>query len=127
MHKGAGGTVQVDYDTCSGHGACKDVCPYGAIYIDPVANQAIKCHNCTHRVDVGMEPACVDTCPSGALYFGDLADPESTVSKVTMETTRSRTLRARTTSCRRSAGISRTENTRSILLTLPVTWISQWK
>ena len=38
LHKGAGGTVQVDYDACSGHAACKEACPYGAIYIDPVAN-----------------------------------------------------------------------------------------
>ena len=83
LHKGPGGTVLVDYDTCSGHGACKEVCPYGAIYIDPVANQAVKCHNCTHRVDEGMEPACVETCPSGALFFGDLNDPESTVSRMT--------------------------------------------
>ncbi len=82
MHKGLGGTVQVNYDKCSGHAACKDACPYGAIYIDPVANQAVKCHNCTHRVDVGMEPACVSTCPSEALYFGDLNDPESSVSKM---------------------------------------------
>ncbi|MEM7168000.1 MAG: 4Fe-4S dicluster domain-containing protein [Planctomycetota bacterium] len=82
LHKGAGGTVQVDYDSCSGHAACKDACPYGAIYIDPVANQAIKCHNCTHRVDVGMDPACVSTCPSDALYFGDLNDPNSKISKL---------------------------------------------
>ncbi|MCA8970396.1 MAG: 4Fe-4S dicluster domain-containing protein [Planctomycetes bacterium] len=82
LHKGSGGSVQVDYDVCSGHAACKDACPYGAIYIDPVANQAIKCHNCTHRVDVGMDPACVTTCPSEALYFGDLADPDSTVSRM---------------------------------------------
>ncbi|MFT7669217.1 MAG: tetrathionate reductase subunit B [Planctomycetota bacterium] len=83
MHKGPGGTVQVNYDTCSGHSACKDACPYGAIYIDPVANQAVKCHNCTHRIEQGMEAACVETCPSGALYFGDLNDPDSSVSKAT--------------------------------------------
>lgn len=82
MHKGAGGTVQVDYDSCSGHGACKEACPYGAIYIDPVANQAVKCHNCTHRVDAGLEPACVATCPSEALYFGDLNDPDSAVARM---------------------------------------------
>jgi tetrathionate reductase subunit B len=82
LHKAAGGSVQVDYDTCSGHGACKEVCPYGAIYIDPVANQAVKCHNCTHRVDQGLEPACVATCPSEALYFGDLNDPNSAVAKM---------------------------------------------
>ena len=82
LHKGAGGTVQINYDSCSGHAACKDACPYGAIYIDPVANQAVKCHNCTHRVDVGMDPACVATCPSDALFFGDLNDPESKISRM---------------------------------------------
>ncbi len=82
LHKGAGGSVQVNYDKCSGHASCKDACPYGAIYIDPVANQAVKCHNCTHRVDEGMEPACVSTCPSDALIFGDLNDPDSKVSRM---------------------------------------------
>ena len=82
LHKGSGGSVQVNYASCSGHSACVEACPYGAIYIDPVANQAVKCHNCTHRLDVGMEPPCTETCPSEALYFGDLNDPESKISKM---------------------------------------------
>ncbi|MEK6233334.1 MAG: hypothetical protein N2C14_01335, partial [Planctomycetales bacterium] len=74
-----------DYNVCSGHGACVDACPYGAIYMDPVAKQAVKCHNCYHRTEIGMEPACVPTCPSEALYFGDLNDPESKISKAMAE------------------------------------------
>lgn len=85
LHKGPGGSVQVNYDQCSGHSACKDACPYGAIYIDPVANQAVKCHNCTHRLEVGMEPPCAATCPSEALYFGDLNDPGAPISRLKSE------------------------------------------
>ena len=82
LHKETGGTVAIDYNICCGHGTCVDVCPYGAIYMDPVAKQAVKCHNCYHRTDEGMEPACVPTCPSDALYFGDLNDEESKISKM---------------------------------------------
>ena len=81
LHKESGGTVAVDYNVCCGHGTCVDVCPYGAIYMDPVAKQAVKCHNCYHRTEAEMEPACVPTCPSQALYFGDLNDPDSKISK----------------------------------------------
>lgn len=81
LHKEGGGTVAIDYNVCCGHGTCAEVCPYGAIYLDPVAKQAVKCHNCYHRTEQGMEPACVPTCPSEALYFGDLNDENSTISK----------------------------------------------
>ena len=81
LHKEAGGTVAIDYNTCCGHGTCVEVCPYGAIYLDPVAKQAVKCHNCYHRTENGMEPACVPTCPSEAIYFGDLNDSESKISQ----------------------------------------------
>lgn len=85
LHKEVGGTVAVDYNVCCGHGTCVEVCPYGAIYLDPVAKQAVKCHNCYHRTENGMEPACVPTCPSEAIYFGDLNDPESKVSRAMSE------------------------------------------
>ena len=81
LHKESGGTVAIDYNLCCGHATCVDVCPYGAIYIDPVAKQAVKCHNCYHRTEEGMEPACVPTCPSEALYFGDLNDPNTRINK----------------------------------------------
>ena len=80
LHKETGGTVAIDYNVCCGHGTCVDVCPYGALYMDPVANQAVKCHNCYHRLEHDMEPACVPTCPSEALFFGDLNDDESPIS-----------------------------------------------
>ncbi len=79
LHKESGGTVAIDYNICCGHGTCAEVCPYGAIYLDPVAKQAVKCHNCYHRTEEGLEPACVPTCPSEALYFGDLNDPDSKI------------------------------------------------
>lgn len=53
--------------------------------MDPVAKQAVKCHNCYHRTENGMEPACVPTCPSEALYFGDISDPDSKISKAMSE------------------------------------------
>ena len=81
LHKEAGGTVAINYESCCGHATCVEVCPYGAIYIDPVAKQAVKCHNCYHRLETEMEPACANTCPADAIYFGDLNDPESKVSK----------------------------------------------
>lgn len=79
LGKEVGGTVAIDYNVCCGHGTCVDVCPYGALYMDPVAQQAVKCHNCYHRLEHDMEPACVPTCPSEALYFGDLNDEESPI------------------------------------------------
>ena len=85
LHKESGGTVAIDYNVCCGHGTCVEVCPYGAIYMDPVAKQAVKCHNCYHRTEEGLEPACVPTCPSEALYFGDLNDPDSKINHAMQE------------------------------------------
>jgi tetrathionate reductase subunit B len=87
IKKGVGGTVVIDYNKCDGEAQCVKACPYGAIYIDQESDQAIKCHNCYHRIEHDMEPACAATCPSDAIYFGDLNDPESKVSKAKSEAT----------------------------------------
>lgn len=75
------GIVRIDTDTCLAHGKCEEACPYGAIYVDPQRNIADKCDFCSHRLEVGMEPACVETCPSGALVFGDANDEASPIAR----------------------------------------------
>ena len=87
IRKGPGGSVIIDYELCQGHGNCVQACPYGAIYLDPVSEQAVKCHNCYHRLEHEMEPACANTCPADAIYFGDLNDPASKVSRAKSEAT----------------------------------------
>lgn len=88
IKKGVGGSVVIDYNLCQGHATCVEACPYGAIYIDEdrgKSGQAIKCHNCYHRIENDMQPACASTCPSDAIYFGDLNDPASPVSQAMNE------------------------------------------
>lgn len=82
------GTVQIDKGRCLGCGACADVCPYSARYVNPDMiddvsedGKADKCTYCKPRVDSGSEPACVQTCITGARIFGDLDDPKSEVAQ----------------------------------------------
>ena len=49
----------------------------------PIGN-ARKCHFCAHRLDVGMLPMCVTTCIGRATFFGDLNDPQSLVSELSV-------------------------------------------
>jgi len=82
------GIVLVDEDKCIGCKLCSWACPYGAREFDSDSGVMKKCTLCIDRIynenleEVDRVPACVATCPVGARHFGDLADPESDVSKL---------------------------------------------
>jgi Fe-S-cluster-containing dehydrogenase component/formate-dependent nitrite reductase membrane component NrfD len=76
------GIVDFDKQACIGCKACMAACPYDAIFINPQDHSAEKCNLCAHRLEVGLEPACVVVCPTQAILVGDLADPESEVSRI---------------------------------------------
>jgi len=48
----------------------------------PDEHTAAKCNYCTHRVDIGLEPACVNVCPEHAIISGDMDNPETEISKL---------------------------------------------
>jgi len=99
------GTVAIDYDRCIGCRYCMVACPYDNRtfnWRDPVQDPrpdvapvgvvaprqkgvVEKCTFCSHRVAEGLEPRCVVACPTGARVFGDLADPESEVTRLMHE------------------------------------------
>lgn len=56
----------VDEDTCTGCGACEEVCPYHGIFVSD--DRALKCDLC------GGEPACVSVCYPQALLFVEATD-----------------------------------------------------
>jgi Fe-S-cluster-containing dehydrogenase component/formate-dependent nitrite reductase membrane component NrfD len=74
----------VDFDTrrCIGCKACTQACPYDALYMHPDEHTSAKCNYCTHRVDIGLEPACVNVCPEHAIISGDMDNPSSEISKL---------------------------------------------
>ncbi len=82
MYQRADGIVEFDNEMCIGCKACMQACPYDAIHIDPETHTAAKCHYCSHRTDLGLEPACVVVCPTHAIIAGDMDDPESEISQV---------------------------------------------
>lgn len=82
MYQRRDGIVEFDPSVCIGCKACMQACPYDAIYIDPDSHSAAKCHYCSHRVDLGLEPACVVVCPEQAIVAGDLDNPDSRISQL---------------------------------------------
>lgn len=82
MYQRTDGIVEFDPSICIGCKACLQACPYDAIYIDPETHSASKCHYCSHRTDIGLEPACVIVCPTHAIISGDLDDPQSEISQL---------------------------------------------
>lgn len=82
MYQRADGIVEFDPEVCIGCKACLQACPYDAIHIDPDTHSAAKCHFCSHRTDLGLEPACVLVCPTQSIVAGDLDDPTSKISQL---------------------------------------------
>jgi Fe-S-cluster-containing dehydrogenase component/formate-dependent nitrite reductase membrane component NrfD len=80
MYQRHDGIVEFDPSICIGCKACMQACPYDAIYIDPDSGTAAKCHYCSHRTEIGLEPACVVVCPEHAIVAGDMDDPASEIS-----------------------------------------------
>lgn len=91
--KRADGIVLVDRHICIGCRYCMMACPYKArsFVHQPLTEQnpevprglgcVESCTLCVHRVDKGQQPACTEACPEGAMLFGDLADPNSEISR----------------------------------------------
>ncbi|MFN8458889.1 MAG: 4Fe-4S dicluster domain-containing protein [Anaerolineae bacterium] len=82
MYQRSDGIVEFDPRLCIGCKACLQACPYDAIYIDPNTHTAAKCHYCSHRTDLGLEPACVSVCPTQSIITGDLDDQHSRISQL---------------------------------------------
>ncbi len=68
------GLVAIDQNKCIACGLCVGACPYGARYINPIAECADKCDLCAGRRQQGLKPACVEVCPTRARIFGKVGE-----------------------------------------------------
>lgn len=76
------GIVDFDSRRCIGCKACTQACPYDALYMHPDEHTAAKCNYCSHRTDIGLEPACVNVCPEHAIISGDMDNPNTEISQL---------------------------------------------
>jgi len=76
------GIVDFDSRRCIGCKACTQACPYDALYMHPDEHTAAKCNYCSHRTDIGLEPACVNVCPEHAIISGDMDNPLTEISQL---------------------------------------------
>jgi Fe-S-cluster-containing dehydrogenase component len=85
------GIVLIDQDKCMGCNLCSWACPYGARELDVEQGVMKKCTLCVDRIydeklpESERQPACVLSCPTSSRVFGDFDDPNSNVSKLTIE------------------------------------------
>lgn len=80
------GIVIIDPTKCTGCGACRKACAYGAIFIDEEARIAQKCTMCAHLLDEGWEaPRCVSACPADCLTFADVDELDDVNLKAPLE------------------------------------------
>jgi len=85
------GIVLIDEQLCIGCKLCSWACPYGAREYDYDAGVMKKCTLCFDRIyDQALDaserrPACVAACPTSARHFGNLADPDSDLSRLVRE------------------------------------------
>ncbi len=77
------GIVIIDPEKAKGHKEILDACPYRVISWNEEKNVPQKCTMCAHMLDSGEKTVrCVEVCPTGAMVFGDMADPDSKISKL---------------------------------------------
>ncbi len=86
VYKRPDGIVIIDPEKARGQKEIADACPIHAVFWNEALELPQKCTMCAELLDdpdyPGFEPRCVEACPNQALVFGDLADPESNISKL---------------------------------------------